>query len=91
VLPQLAAVLNAETQLQLGIQFEAAKVRDRTRMAHKHCMCKYVRCMPGMQVRRTCIEYTPGIVPRWQFSVLTPLFTGSRCNVEILDCLTASA
>jgi hypothetical protein len=27
VLPQLAAVLNAETQLQLGIQSEAAKVR----------------------------------------------------------------
>lgn len=26
LLPQLAAVLNAETQLQLGIYFEAAKV-----------------------------------------------------------------
>ncbi|KAF6257432.1 hypothetical protein COO60DRAFT_1523864 [Scenedesmus sp. NREL 46B-D3] len=31
LLPQLAAVLNAETQLQLGIQFEAAKVRAPTR------------------------------------------------------------
>lgn len=29
LLPQLAAVLNAETQLQLGIQFEAAKVSSR--------------------------------------------------------------
>jgi hemerythrin-like domain-containing protein len=31
LLPQLAAVLNAETQLQLGIFFEAAKVRAPTR------------------------------------------------------------
>jgi hemerythrin superfamily protein len=31
LLPQLAAVLNAETQLQLGIYFEAAKVRAPTR------------------------------------------------------------
>jgi hemerythrin-like domain-containing protein len=31
LLPQLAAVLNAETQLQLGIHFEAAKVRAPTR------------------------------------------------------------
>eukprot|EP00879_Flechtneria_rotunda_P001617 GHRR01001777.1.p2 GENE.GHRR01001777.1~~GHRR01001777.1.p2 ORF type:complete len:344 (+),score=139.32 GHRR01001777.1:278-1309(+) len=31
LLPQMAAVLNAETQLQLGIQFEAAKVRAPTR------------------------------------------------------------
>eukprot|EP00878_Enallax_costatus_P019728 GHUV01020821.1.p1 GENE.GHUV01020821.1~~GHUV01020821.1.p1 ORF type:complete len:416 (+),score=170.15 GHUV01020821.1:427-1674(+) len=31
MLPQLGAVLNAETQLQLGIHFEAAKVRAPTR------------------------------------------------------------
>eukprot|EP00775_Hariotina_reticulata_P007151 gene7151-7366_t len=31
VLPQLAAVLSAEAQLQLGIQFEASKVRAPTR------------------------------------------------------------
>jgi hypothetical protein len=38
LLPQLAAVLNAETQLQLGIQFEAAKVRGKTRISLDHCI-----------------------------------------------------
>lgn len=35
LLPQLAAVLNAETQLQLGIHFEAAKVSSWSLRASK--------------------------------------------------------
>jgi hypothetical protein len=53
LLPQLAAVLNAETQLQLGIQFEAAKVRE-----HNIWPCYLLQCAAKQLVCFYVVGYT---------------------------------